>query len=383
MKTLTRITLAALFCATAGAAARGQDAWVEVSPAGEGFVALMPKQPASQPAQARADDLQLSGRRYAATGDDQTTYIVWSLKDPAGGDARMSAQAYVTMQTRDGGLSYLDEVADVAWELLITPELERLKSKNAPPQRFAGVGMAYRRELELYGRPAREYSAGLENSSGVVYVCADGARVYVVAALGAEEKVRQFVGSFSFGKGGRGRGPTPLTIDVDPALTKPDSRDTTYGTPKSPAPSSGPGTGGGIGTGSGIGAGEGGGVGPGRGGNVGGGDARQGDAASGGPVDYNRPFMMREVTKKALITYKPEPAFTESARKFQVTGVVRLRAILAATGEVKGIAVVKWLPHGLTWKAVDAARRIRFEPAQKDGHVVSQYVTLEYNFNIY
>jgi TonB family protein len=367
MKTLTRITLAALaalFCATAGVAARGQDAWVEFSPAGEGFVAQMPKQPASQPAQARADDLQLFGRRYAATGDDQTTYIVWSLRDPAGGDARTSAQEYVTMQTHDGGLSYLDEVADVAWELLITPELERLKRENAPPQRWRGVGMTYQREFELYGHPAREYSAGLENSSGVVYVCADGARVYVVAALGAGEKVKQFVESFGFGKGVRGRGPTTAQQLPPPILTP---------NPKPPEPSTGPGTGGGIGTG------EGSGVGPGHGG----GDARRANEAAAGPVDYNRPFMQREVTKKALITYKPEPAFTESARRFQVTGVVRLRAILAATGEVRGISVVKWLPHGLTWRAVDAARRMRFEPAQKDGHVVSQYVTLEYNFNIY
>jgi hypothetical protein len=371
MKTLTRITLAALaalFCATAGADARGQNAWVEVSPAGEGFVAQMPKQPASQPAQAHADDLQLSGRRYAVKGDDQTTYIVWSLKDPAGGDARTSAQEYVTMQMHDGGLSYLDEVADVAWELLITPELERLKSENASPRRFARVGMIYQREVELYGRPAREYSAGLENSSGLVYVCANGARVYVVAALGADDNVKQFVESFSFGKGMRGSGLTPP--QQLPPVVAPN--------PKLPGPSTGPGTGGGIGTGSGMGVANGGGLGPGRGGNVGGGGP--GDS---GPVDYSRPFTSREVTKKALITYKPEPAFTESARKFQVTGVVRLRAILAATGEVRGISVVKWLPHGLTWRAADAARRIRFEPAQKDGHVVSQYVTLEYNFNIY
>ncbi len=373
MKTLTRITLAALahlLFAGAGAA-QSQDAWVKFSPAGEGFVALMPKQPASQPAQAHADDLQLSGRLYAATGDDQTTYIVWSLNNPAGGDARTSAQVYATMQTREGGLSYLDELAEVAWELLITPEVERLKKENAPPQRFAGVGMTYQRELDLYGRPAREYSAGLEHSSGTVYVCADGPRVYVVAALGVEDKVKQFVGSFGFGSTVKAPRPaTPSTLSIDPALVKPAPRgDSSYGQ----------GTGSGVGTSSGVGTGEG--VGPGRvaaAAPVGG-----GGPSGSGPVDYNRPFMTKEVTKKAVITYKPEPAFTESARKFEVTGVVRLRAILATTGEVKDLSVVKWLPHGLTWEAINAARQIRFQPAQKDGHVVSQYVTLEYNFNIY
>src|ERR671939_458012 len=33
--------------------------------------------------------------------------------------------------------------------------------------------------------------------------------------------------------------------------------------------------------------------------------------------------------------------------------------------------------------AVAAARSIKFIPAQKDGRAVSQYVTIEYNFNIY
>jgi hypothetical protein len=30
-----------------------------------------------------------------------------------------------------------------------------------------------------------------------------------------------------------------------------------------------------------------------------------------------------------------------------------------------------------------SARQIKFRPAQKDGHAVSQYVVLEYSFNIY
>jgi outer membrane biosynthesis protein TonB len=37
----------------------------------------------------------------------------------------------------------------------------------------------------------------------------------------------------------------------------------------------------------------------------------------------------------------------------------------------------------LTEKAIAAARQIRFQPAQKDGRAVSQWITIEYNFNIY
>jgi TonB family protein len=181
------------------------------------------------------------------------------------------------------------------------------------------------------------------------------------------------------------------TMQVDPMLVKVDPRDIPYGLPNSTAttPSSGPGSGGGMGTGTGggMGTGDGTGLGPGRGYNTGGGDAHEGGGGKGGggggDVDYSRPFRQTEVTRKAVITFKPEPGFTEDARKNNVTGVVRLRAILSSGGGVTGISVVKGLPDGLTEKAIAAARQIRFTPAEKDGHAVSQYIVLEYNFNIY
>jgi TonB family protein len=186
--------------------------------------------------------------------------------------------------------------------------------------------------------------------------------------------------------------PTPVTMQVDPALIKPDPRDIPYGLPGSTAtvPSSGPGRGGGMGdgTGGGMGTGDGPGLGPGRGGNTGGGDRNDGGGGPGGggggrDVDYTRPFRQNEVQRKALITFKPEPGFTEEARKNNVTGVVRLRAVLHASGSIQSISVVKGLPDGLTEKAIAAARQIKFTPAEKDGRSVSQYVVLEYNFNIY
>ena len=181
------------------------------------------------------------------------------------------------------------------------------------------------------------------------------------------------------------------TMQVDPLLVKVDPRDIPYGLPNSTSttPSSGPGTGGGMGNGSGggMGNGDGTGLGPGRGYNTGGGDAHEGGGGpgggGGGGVDYSRPFNQKDVTRKAIITFKPEPGFTEDARKNNVTGVVRLRAILHASGSVQSISVVKGLPDGLTEKAIAAARQIRFTPAEKDGHAVSQYIVLEYNFNIY
>ncbi|HEV2882524.1 MAG TPA: energy transducer TonB [Pyrinomonadaceae bacterium] len=184
--------------------------------------------------------------------------------------------------------------------------------------------------------------------------------------------------------------PVPASIVADPTLFPPDNRQIAYGDPKSRSTetSSGPGSGNGIGTGTGggVGSGEGGGVGPGRGGNTGGGDRNDGGGGpggGGGGTDYSKTFAARDVTRKAQITSKPEPLYTEEARKNQVTGTVRLRLILGASGSVSGITPVSRLPDGLTEKAIEAARKISFRPAEKDGRKVSQYVTIEYNFNIY
>ncbi|HYH84515.1 MAG TPA: TonB family protein [Pyrinomonadaceae bacterium] len=94
-------------------------------------------------------------------------------------------------------------------------------------------------------------------------------------------------------------------------------------------------------------------------------------------------FRTSEVSKRAIITYKPEPGYTEEARRNNTSGVVRLRVILAPDGRVRHILVIKGLPDGLTEKSVAAARNIRFTPATINGHRVAQYVVLEYNFNIY
>lgn len=184
--------------------------------------------------------------------------------------------------------------------------------------------------------------------------------------------------------------PTPSTIVADPVLFPPDPRAIPYGDPKSKSTevSSGPGTNGGIGTGdgAGVGSGERGGVGPGRNGGTGGGDRRDGGGGPGGGgdgVDYNRTFRPAEVSRRAQINSKPQPGYTDEARKNQVSGTVRLRAVLNSNGTVTGISAVQRLPDGLTEKAIAAARGISFTPAQKDGHPVSQYVTLEYSFTLY
>jgi TonB family protein len=186
--------------------------------------------------------------------------------------------------------------------------------------------------------------------------------------------------------------PMPATLDVDPALFPPDTRQLNYGDPKSKSttPSSGSGTGNGIGqgVGGGVGPGTGGGYGPGNGGNTGGGNRNEGGGGpggggGGGGPDYSKIFSGREVTSKARVLEKPEPTYTESARKNQITGTVVLRAVFSSSGQVTNIHAVSGLPDGLTERAIAAAKNIRFVPASKDGHPVSMWMELQYNFNLY
>lgn len=94
-------------------------------------------------------------------------------------------------------------------------------------------------------------------------------------------------------------------------------------------------------------------------------------------------FLPSEAATKAQLLTRPEPSYTQEARKNQVEGTVILRAVFAADGTVKHIIVLRALPYGLTERAINAARKIKFVPATRDGRPVSQFIQIEYNFNLY
>ncbi len=179
-------------------------------------------------------------------------------------------------------------------------------------------------------------------------------------------------------------------LDIDPALWR-NLNYASYGDPrsKSTTASNGPGDGGGVGNGNGPGIGEGDGPGFGRGknGNIGGGDRSPGGGGIGGardnPNEVDRVYSSPEVTTRARVLSKPEPQYTEEARRNQITGMVILRVVFSRSGEVTNIRAIQTLSDGLTEKAIAAARKIRFVPATRNGQAVSMYMQLEYNFNLY
>jgi tetratricopeptide (TPR) repeat protein len=94
-------------------------------------------------------------------------------------------------------------------------------------------------------------------------------------------------------------------------------------------------------------------------------------------------YRLDEVTTRPVITYRQKAVYTEDARQNKVSGAVQLLAVFTSDGKIEGVIPVEWLPGGLTETAIQAARRIRFQPATKDGRPVSVIVKLEYNFSIY
>ena len=109
-----------------------------------------------------------------------------------------------------------------------------------------------------------------------------------------------------------------------------------------------------------------------------------GGTQTAAPRDCEGPLLkMSEVDVKPIIRSKPNPRYTEEARRKGVAGRVVLSVVLCRTGEVGDPEVVEGLPGGLSEEAVKAARRIRFEPARKDDERVNVRVSVVYHFNLY
>ncbi len=132
-------------------------------------------------------------------------------------------------------------------------------------------------------------------------------------------------------------------------------------------PSNGIGSGGGIGSGKGggVGSGSGGGFGPGSGGGTGGGVYRIGGGVSD-PVPI----------------FKPEPEYSEEARKAKFQGAVMLSIIIDENGKTRDVKVIRALGLGLDEKAIEAVLKWRFKPSLKDGRPVPVTANVEVNFRL-
>lgn len=80
------------------------------------------------------------------------------------------------------------------------------------------------------------------------------------------------------------------------------------------------------------------------------------------------------------IISKPQPAYTDEARKQQFSGDIDVIVIFLANGKVGPVYPLNELSYGLTESAVQAAKSIRFTAAKKGGQPVSVIKTIHYGF---
>jgi TonB family protein len=91
--------------------------------------------------------------------------------------------------------------------------------------------------------------------------------------------------------------------------------------------------------------------------------AQQVVANTGKHVADNSP----EPTTPVEILYKPSPIYTEEARKLNLEGEVLLEVMFRADGQLTVNRVLRGLGHGLDEAAVNAAGKIKFKAAQRNG----------------
>jgi TonB family protein len=131
--------------------------------------------------------------------------------------------------------------------------------------------------------------------------------------------------------------------------------------------------------GTGIGNGNGPGYDSGKDGNIGGGANKPGGGIPTGP-GYGG---SRVPSGKPTLLYKERAKYTEDARQNRIQGTVVLSVVFGADGLLHDIRTIQGLPYGLTENAIEAAKRIRFQPAIRDGRPVSVRTVLEFNFALY
>lgn len=180
-------------------------------------------------------------------------------------------------------------------------------------------------------------------------------RIYLAQTVSRDADditANRFIKSFGIGTG--------HSFEIPPAKASANESEPQVSKAADPSPSKG----GGIGTGSGIGSGSG---------------TVTSGITTGLPAAAQKPSTM---TPLKLLS-KPRPAYTEMARFYEISGTIITRVTFLASGEIGAVTPITSLPFGLTQRAIEAAKSIRFEPMTRDGNPINVVKQVEYSFLIY
>jgi TonB family protein len=85
-------------------------------------------------------------------------------------------------------------------------------------------------------------------------------------------------------------------------------------------------------------------------------------------------------TSPVQVEGKTLPIYTDEARRLHIEGEVLVEVIFQSDGEVRVVGIAKGLGHGLDESAIQAVKKIRFKPAQRDEQNVESDATLHVVF---
>jgi len=101
----------------------------------------------------------------------------------------------------------------------------------------------------------------------------------------------------------------------------------------------------------------------------------------------NRASRPRELSQARSVTPvhimdKPNPVYTPEGRAKKIEGEVLLQVLFTATGEVEVQRVLRGLGFGLDESAENAARQIKFQPAQENGQPIDSPAVVHIVFEL-
>lgn len=100
-------------------------------------------------------------------------------------------------------------------------------------------------------------------------------------------------------------------------------------------------------------------------------------------VSNGAPIIPMTAQARPTLLYREKAKYTEEARRAEMQGTVVLQAVFRSDGVIVIHRVIRYLPFGLTLATVDAANKVKFTPAMKDGAPISVRGVLEFSFSLY
>jgi protein TonB len=102
----------------------------------------------------------------------------------------------------------------------------------------------------------------------------------------------------------------------------------------------------------------------------------------GGDPSAKGPFWPGGEVTGPQVLERVRPVYPTAARNVRLEGAVKLRAVILRDGAIGEIEVLEGLGLGCTQAAIQALRRWRFRPGERNGIPVDAYFELTVDFTM-